>query len=280
VAEVTVVGLLDGKRGVVLGVANERSIGWGIARAAHREGARLGLSYLNKEDQVRELAPQVQAEFLEPLDVGDEGQIAAFFRAVRSHWGEIDFVVHSIAYANKDALMGRFSEVGRQDFLQALDISCYSFLSVARHAAPLLRPGGSLLTLSYLGAVRAVPNYHLMGVAKAALEATTRYLAADLGPQGIRVNAISSGPILTLAASAISNFRTLLRKQTVATVLKRGVTQEDVGNSALYFLSDLASAVSGEIHYVDAGYNISMCDLECPAGNGAQVSMIGGKAGS
>lgn len=258
-------GLLDGKRGVILGVANERSIAWGIAQAVRAQGATVGLSYLNKRDKVLDLAPQVQAQLLEPLDVGDDAQIEAFFRAVREQWGALDFVVHSIAHARRESLSGPFSEVSREDFLGAIDISSYSFLAIARHAAPLMNDGGSLLTLSYLGAVRAVPNYHVMGVAKAALEATVRYLATDLGPGGIRVNAISAGPILTLAASAISNFRTLLRKQTVATALKRGVTQQDVGNSAVYFLSDLSAAVSGEIHYVDAGYNISMCDMECPA---------------
>lgn len=257
-------GLLEGKRGLILGVANERSIGWGIAKAARREGAEIGLSYLSKEDKVRDLAPEVDAPFVEPLDVSDEEQMRTFFEAV-ARWGKIDFVVHSIAHARREALGDRFLNVERADFLNALDVSCYSFLSVARHAAPHLREGGSLLTLSYLGAVRAVPNYHVMGVAKAALEATTRYLAVDLGPEGIRVNAISSGPILTLAASAIGNFRALLRKQNMTTALKRGVTQDEVGNSAVYLLSDLASGVSGEVHYVDAGANISMCDLECLA---------------
>lgn len=260
-------GLLEGKRGVILGVANERSIAWAIATAAYREGAELGLSYLNRQDKVMELAPQVEADLLEPLDVSDEAQVEAFFRSVKSRWGELDFVVHSIAYASKESLAGRFSEVAREDYLQALDVSAYSFLSVARHAAPLMREGASLLTLSYLGAVRAVPNYHVMGVAKAALEATTRYLASDLGNEGIRVNAISAGPVLTLAASAITNFRTLLRKQAMATVLKRGVTQEEIAKSAIYLLSDLSSGVSGEVHYVDAGFNIGMCDVDCPVAN-------------
>lgn len=252
-------GILDGKRGLVLGVANERSIGWGIACAAAREGAELGFSYIGEalERRVRPLAESVGAEIIEPLDVTSDTQLDSFFGAVKKRWGKLDFVVHSIAFANKGSLRGRFSETARADFHLALDISCYSMVAVARRAVPLMGPGGALLTLSYLGAVRAVSNYNVMGVAKAALEASVRYLAADLGPEGIRVNAISAGPIKTLAASGISGFRQILDRYQKATPLRRNVTTEEVGRSAVYLLSEFSSGVTGEVHYVDSGFNIS-----------------------
>ncbi len=256
-------GILDGKKGLILGVANDRSIAWGIAQAARREGASLGLNFVGEalERRVRPLAESIGAEIVEPLDVSSDEQIDAFFTAVRSRWGTLDFLVHSIAYANKDALREPFLNTTRADFHQALDISAYSLTALARRAAPLMKPGASILTLTYLGAVRAVPNYNVMGVAKAALEASVRYLAADLGPRGIRVNAISAGPIRTLAASGIAGFRQFLDVYGRSAPLRRNVTQEEVGNSALYFLSDWSSGVTGEIHYVDAGFNVALGGL-------------------
>ncbi len=255
-------GILSGKKGLILGVANDKSIAWGVTQAAHREGAELGFNYLGEalEKRVRPLAESVGATLVESLDVGDDAQLDDFFAEVEQRWGGLDFVVHSIAYANKDTLKGRFMDTTRDDFRMALDISAYSFIAVAQRAARLMNPGGSLLTMSYLGAVRAVPNYNVMGVAKAALEASVRYLAQDLGPDGIRVNGISAGPIKTLAASGVGNFRNLMAKSARGAMLKRNVTQEEVGNSAAYLLSDWASGVTGEIHYVDAGFSIGAGD--------------------
>ncbi|MDX8376967.1 MAG: enoyl-ACP reductase [Mariprofundales bacterium] len=255
-------GILAGKKGLILGVANNKSIAWGIAQVTKREGARLGFNYLGDmmEKRVRPLASSLDAELIAPLDVSDDAQMEAFFAQVGEIWGELDFVVHSIAFANKDALKAPFSETTREDFRLALDISAYSFISTARHAAPLMREGGSLLTMTYLGAVRAVPNYNVMGVAKAALESSTRYLAADLGRRGIRVNALSAGPVRTLAASAIGDFRKLMEKSGRGAMLKRNVSQEEVGNAAMFLLSDLASGISGEVHYVDAGFHVSAGD--------------------
>jgi enoyl-[acyl-carrier protein] reductase I len=192
--------------------------------------------------------------------VGEDDQLDAFFDKVKQQWGQLDFLIHSIAFANKDALNGRFSNTTRADFQLALDISAYSLIACAQRAAPLMEPGGSIVTMTYLGAVRAVPNYNVMGVAKAALEASTRYLAQDLGPDGIRVNAISAGPIRTLAASAVGDFRKLMEKSARGAMLKRNVTQEEVGNTAVYLLSDLSSGVSGEVHYVDGGFHVGAGD--------------------
>ncbi len=254
--------LLKGKKGLILGIANDKSIAWGVARSCHREGAELGFNYLGEalEKRVRPLAEQVNAPIVEPLDVGDDAQMDDFFAKVEQQWGELDFLVHSIAYANKDALKGNFRDTTREDFQLALDISAYSFIACAQRAAKLMRPGGAMLTMSYLGAVRAVPNYNVMGVAKAALEASTRYLAHDLGPIGIRVNAISAGPIRTLAASGIGDFRKLMDKASRGAMLKRTVTQEEVGNAAAYLVSDWASGVTGEVHYVDGGFSIGAGD--------------------
>ncbi len=254
--------LLKGKKGLILGIANDKSIAWGVARSCHREGAELGFNYLGEalEKRVRPLAEQVNAPIVEPLDVSDDAQMDDFFAKVEQQWGELDFLVHSIAYANKDALKGNFRDTTREDFQLALDISAYSFIACAQRAAKLMRPGGAMLTMSYLGAVRAVPNYNVMGVAKAALEASTRYLAHDLGPIGIRVNAISAGPIRTLAASGIGDFRKLMDKASRGAMLKRTVTQEEVGNAAAYLVSDWASGVTGEVHYVDGGFSIGAGD--------------------
>jgi len=257
------VGILQGKKGLILGVANNRSIAWGVARAAHREGATLGFNFLGEqmEKRVRPLAESVGAEIIAPMNVSEEDSLDAFFAQVKEQWGELDFIVHSIAYANKDALRDPFSQTSREDFHLALDVSAYSFIACAQRAAPLMKPGGSMVTMTYLGAERAVPGYGAMGVAKAALEASTRYLAADLGAeQGIRVNSLSAGPIRTLAASAVGDFRKLMEKSARGSMLKRNVDQEEVGNACVYLLSDLASGVTGELHYVDAGFHIGAGD--------------------
>lgn len=254
--------ILAGKKGLILGVANDRSIAWGIARSAKREGADLGFNYLGEalEKRVRPLAESLDSNFIESMDVGKDDQIDAFFSRVEQHWGKLDFLVHSIAFANKDALKNRFVDTSREDFRTALEISAYSFIAVAQRAARLMQPGGSITTMTYLGAVRAVPNYNVMGVAKAALEASTRYLAADLGPDGIRVNAISAGPIRTLAASGIGNFRQLMTKAARGSMLKRNVSQDEVGDAAVFLLSDMAAGITGEVHYVDAGFHIGAGD--------------------
>lgn len=255
-------GILAGKKGLILGVANDKSIAWGVTQACKREGAEMGFNFLGEmlEKRVRPLAESVGATFIEPLDVGDDAQMDDFFAKVEQQWGKLDFMVHSIAYSNKDALRARFSTTSRADFQLALDISAYSFIACASRAARLMTAGGSMVTMSYLGAVRAVPNYNVMGVAKAALEASTRYLAQDLGADGIRVNAVSAGPIRTLAASAVGDFRKLMEKSARGAMLGRNVSQEEVGNATAFLLSDLASGISGEVHYVDAGFHVGAGD--------------------
>lgn len=265
-------GILQGRKGLILGVANERSIAWGVARACHREGAELGFSHLGEAlaNRVRPLVESIRSGFLEPLDVGDDAQVDDFFAKVEARLGRLDFLVHSIAFANRESLKGAFRDISRADFRLALDISAYSFIACARRAARLMGPGGSMVTMTYLGAVRAVPNYGVMGVAKAALEAATRYLALDLGERGIRVNAISAGPIRTLAASGVADFRRLMEKNARGAPLRRNVTQDEVGNVAAYLLSDWASGVTGEVHYVDAGFNIGVGEAGAePAPSGA-----------
>jgi len=256
------VGILAGKKGLILGIANDKSIAWGVTQACKREGAELGFNYLGGmlEKRVRPLAESVDATLIESLDVGDDAQLDEFFDKVAQQWGQLDFMVHSIAFANKDALRNRFSTTSREDFRLALDISAYSFVACAQRAVPLMKAGASMVTMTYLGAERTVPGYNVMGVAKAALEASTRYLAEDLGPDGIRVNAISAGPIRTLAASAVGDFRKLMDKSSRGSMLKRNVTQDEVGNTAAYLLSDMASGVTGEVHYVDAGFHIGVGD--------------------
>jgi len=256
------VGVLEGKKGLILGIANDKSIAWGVTKSCQREGAELGFNYLGDalEKRVRPLAESVGSTLVEPLDVSDDAQLDDFFANVEAKWGKLDFLVHSIAYADKNALKEPFSQTTRQAFQQALDISAYSFVACAQRAAPLMAEGSSMLTMSYLGAARAVPNYNVMGVAKAALEASTRYLAYDLGSRGIRVNAISAGPIRTLAASGIGDFRTLMSKAARGSMLQRNVTQEEVGDAACYLLSDWASGVTGEVHYVDGGFSAGVGD--------------------
>ena len=251
-------GLMTGKRGIIFGVANDMSIAWGIAQQLHAAGATLAFTYLNEalEKRVRPLAESLESPLILPCDVASDEQIAATFAAVEKAWGSIDFVVHSVAFANREDLKQPFTQTSRQGFQLALDISAYSLVAMARCAVPLMKEGGSIVTMSYLGAERAVPGYNVMGVAKAALEASVRYLAAELGEQRIRVNAISAGPIRTLAASAVGDFKSKIKLMDDFAPLRRTVTQEEVGGSALYLLSDLSSGVTGEIHYVDGGFNI------------------------
>jgi enoyl-[acyl-carrier protein] reductase I len=260
-------GLLAGKTGLVMGVANDKSIAWGIAEAAANAGAHLIFTYQNEALQKRviPLAASLGSEAIYPCDVADDASIEDLFKALEKDGVRLDFVVHAIAYANKDNLKEQYYAVSRPDFGLALDISCYSFTAVARHAAPLLNEGASLLTLSYYGAEKTMPHYNIMGVAKAALEASVRYLAVDFGGQNIRVNAISAGPIKTLAASGIGDFRYILKWNQYNSPLKRNVTTEDVGKSALFLLSDLASGVTGEILHVDCGYHcIGMKAVDAP----------------
>ncbi len=251
-------GLLTGKNALIFGVANDHSIAWGIAQAFHREGAALGFSYAGEAlfKRVRPLAGSIGSTFVEPCDVTRDDDIAALFEKVKTTFGQIDVLVHAIAFANRDELTGPYYNTSREGFRLALDVSCYSLTALVRGALPLMRPGGSFLTLSYYGAEKAVPSYNVMGVAKAALEASVRYLAADLGPQNIRVNAISAGPIRTLAAAGVTSFKSMYSEFKNVAPLRRNVTIEDVGNAALYLCSDLAAGVTGEVHYVDAGFNV------------------------
>jgi len=252
--------LLAGKRGIIFGLANDMSIAWGIAQQLRKAGATLAFTYLNEalEKRVRPLAESLDAELILPCDVGNDAQIAETFSEVQKAWGGIDFVVHSVAFANREDLKRSFTQTSREGFQLALDISAYSLVAVTRYAVPLMNNGGSIVTLSYLGAERAVPGYNVMGVAKAALEASVRYLAAELGEKQIRVNAVSAGPIRTLAASAVGDFKSKIKLMDDFAPLRRTVTQDEVGKSTLYLLSDLASGVTGEIHYVDGGFNITV----------------------
>lgn len=249
--------LMAGKRGLVMGVANERSIAWGIAKIAAAHGAELAFTYQGEalEKRVRPLASEVGSTLVLPCDVTDAASLDAVFKSLADDWEGLDFVVHAIAYSDKDELKGQYVETTRANFLMTMDISCYSFTDVCRRAAALMKNGGSLLTLSYIGAERVVPHYNVMGVAKAALEASVRYLAVDLGGRRIRVNAISAGPIKTLAASGIGDFRYILKWNELNAPLKRNVTIEEVGSAGLYLLSDLSSGVTGEVHHVDSGYH-------------------------
>lgn len=251
-------GILEGKRGLIFGLANEKSIAWGIAQACHKEGAELGFTYLGEalEKRVRPLASRLGSEFVLPCDLNKDEEIDAAFKAIGERWQTLDFIVHSVAYAKKEELTGHYYNTSREGFRIALETSAYSLAALCSRAAPLMKKGGSVITMSYLGAERVVPHYNVMGVAKAALEASVRYLAADFGPAGIRVNAISAGPIRTLAASGIGDFKHILNWNKENSPLRRNVTIEEVGQAALLLLSDMGSGISGEILHVDAGYHI------------------------
>jgi enoyl-[acyl-carrier protein] reductase I len=263
----TAMGLMTGKRGLIMGLANDKSIAWGIAKAVADAGAELAFSYQGEQllKRVKPLAEQVGSSIVLPCDVGDAESLDALFAALESEWGSLDFVVHAIGFSDKNELRGRYVETSQANFQMTMDISVYSFTAVCQRAEKMMPNGGSLLTLTYSGAERVMPHYNVMGVAKAALEASVMYLAEDLGRDGIRVNAISAGTIKTLAASGIGDFRYILKWNENNAPLRRTVTQEEVGKSALYLLSDLSSAVTGEVHHVDSGYNvIGMKNPEAP----------------
>jgi enoyl-[acyl-carrier protein] reductase I len=249
---------MAGKRGLILGVANNRSIAWGIAKACADQGAELSLTYQGEafRKRVEPLAAELGAHVAGHCDVTDLASLDAVFDSVSKHWGKLDFLVHAIAFSDKDELTGRYVETTRDNFLRTMDISVYSFTTVARRAEPLMVSGGSMLTLTYYGAEKVMPHYNVMGVAKAALEASVRYLAVDLGSSGIRVNAMSAGPIKTLAASGIGDFRFILKWNEYNSPLRRTVSIEEVGESGMYLLSDLSRGVTGEVHHVDAGYHV------------------------
>ena len=251
-------GLMAGKKGLIMGVANDRSIAWAIAKAAHGAGAELAFTYQGDAllKRVRPLAESIGSDIVLPCDVTDEASLDKVFADIKDTWGELDFVVHAIAYSDKDQLKGQYVDTTADNFAMTMDISCYSFTAICQRAHPLMTNGGSLITLTYAGSERVMPHYNVMGVAKAALEASVRYLAEDLGPQGIRVNAISAGPMKTLAASGIGDFRYILKWNEYNSPLRRNVTSDDVGGAGLYLLSDLSSGVTGETHHVDCGYNI------------------------
>ncbi|HYW09156.1 MAG TPA: enoyl-ACP reductase [Longimicrobium sp.] len=254
-----VAGLLAGKKGLIVGVANQNSIAWGCARSLAGAGMELAFTY--QGELMRDRVTRTVAELGEPLmmdlDVRDDAQIAAVFEALREKWGQIDFVLHSVAYAPKAAMANAFLETQREDFLAAHDISAYSLVALSRAAVPLMPEGGSIVTMTYYGSQKAVPGYNVMGVAKAALEASVRYLAVDLGAKGIRINAISAGAVNTLAARGVAHFRDLMRITAERSPLKRTVEPDEVGNAALFLASSLSAAVTGETMYVDAGFNIT-----------------------
>jgi enoyl-[acyl-carrier protein] reductase I len=265
-------GFMAGKRGLIMGLANNRSIAWGIAKALASQGAELAFSYQGEalKRRVEPLAAEAGSDFLVECDVSDEAAMDKTFDEIKQRWGKLDFVVHAIGFSNKDELEGRYIDTTPDNFALTMNVSVYSFTAVAKRAEALMSEGGSLLTLTYYGAEKYVPNYNVMGVAKAGLEASVRYLAVDLGKAGIRVNAISAGAIKTLAASGISGLRDMLHWQEANSALRRNVSIDDVGNSAAYLLSDFAKGVTGEIHYVDAGFNIVGMKLmdEAPAEGG------------
>ena len=250
--------LMAGKQGLIMGVANDRSLAWGIAKAVHGQGARLAFTYQGDAlgKRVRPLAESLGSDFILDADVTSEASLESAFATLAERWGRLDFVVHAIAFSDKEELTGKYLNTTRSNFLKTLDISCFSFTDVCRRAAPLMKEGGSLLTLTYAGAERVMPHYNVMGVAKAALEASVKYLAADLGGDNIRVNAISAGPIRTLASSGIGDFRYILKWNQLNSPLQRNVTIEEVGGAGVYLLSDLSSGVTGEVHHVDCGYHV------------------------
>ncbi len=250
--------LMTGKRGLIMGVANDKSIAWGIAQQLAAHGATLAFTYQNDalKKRVEPLAASLGVPYILPCDVTDDASVEAVFSTLRTDWGKLDFVVHAVAFSDKNELRGYYYDTSRANFLMSMDISCYSFTSVVQHAQALMKDGGNFVTLSYYGAEKWTPHYNVMGVAKAALEASVRYLAADLGARNIRVNAISAGPIKTLAAAGIGDFRYILKWNEYNSPLRRNVTTEDVGKSAVYLLSDLSSGVTGEVLHVDCGYHV------------------------
>ncbi len=249
--------LMKGKKGLVMGVANERSIAWGMASALHEAGAEMAFTYQGEAfgKRVKPLAQSVGSDIVIDCDVSSEGDLDNVFAALKDKWGELDFVIHSVAYSDKDELQGRYVDTSLDNFLMSMHISCFSFTSVMRRAKDLMKNGGAAVTLSYYGAQKVMPNYNVMGVAKAALESSVRYLAADLGQDGIRVNAISAGPMRTLAGAVIGGARQTFKKSVASSPLRRPVELSELGSTGVYLLSDMSGAVTGEIHYVDCGYN-------------------------
>ncbi|MET3615373.1 enoyl-[acyl-carrier protein] reductase I [Rhizobium aquaticum] len=252
-------GFMQGKRGLIMGVANNHSIAWGISKALHAQGAELAFTFQGEAlgKRVKPLAAEVNSDIVLPCDVEDIASVDAVFAALKERWGTIDFVVHAIGFSDKNELKGLYADTTRENFVRTMVISCFSFTEIAKRAAAMMNPGGSILTLTYNGSQRVIPNYNVMGVAKAALEASMRYLAADYGPRDIRVNAISAGPVRTLAGAGISDARAMYSWNQKNAPLRRTASIEDIGGSALYLLSDLSRGVTGEVHYVDAGYNIT-----------------------
>jgi enoyl-[acyl-carrier protein] reductase I len=250
--------MMKGKKGIIMGVANDKSIAWAIAQALHAQGAEMAFTYQDEAfgKRLRPLAESIGAKSVMQCDASKEEDLDRIFAELKKIYGKIDFVVHSLAFSNKDELKGMYVDTSLENFLTSMHVSCYSFTSVARRAKDIMPDGGSMITLTYLGAERCMPNYNVMGVAKAALEASVRYMAADLGPMGIRVNSISAGPMRTLAGAVIGNARHTFKFTTQASPLRRSVGLEELGNTALYFLSDMSTAVTGENHYVDCGFNI------------------------
>lgn len=250
-------GLLAGKKGLIIGVANEMSLAWGVAQECHKHGAEIAFTYMSDAflKRLKPLAESIEADFLIPCNAANEGDLDETFALIQKRWGKIDFIVHSIAFAHKSSLRGRYVDTQQEHFLESMNISCYTLTAIAKRALPLMESGSNIITLSYYGAEKAIPNYNLMGVAKAALEASVRYLALDLGKDGIRINALSAGPVRTLATTAIGDFKSMLDYSRDNTPLRRNTTLQDVGNTAVYLLSNLSSGVTGEVVHVDSGYH-------------------------
>ena len=250
--------MIRGKKGIVIGIANDHSIAWGIAKQLHASGAKLAITYQNNTllKRVKPLADKVNSDILVECDVNNEDHLQNIFTQIKKGFGKIDFIIHAVAYSDKNELNGRYVDTSKDNFINSLSISCYSFTRIAKIFQPIINPGGSLVTLSFHGASKVMPNYNVMGVAKAALETSVKYLSVDLGDQNVRVNAISAGPMRTLAGAAIANARDVFNYTSENSSLKRNVNLDELGNSALYLISDLSSAITGEIHYVDCGFNI------------------------
>ena len=260
-------GLMAGKKGLIMGLANDKSLAWGIAKQLHEQGAEMAFSYQGEalKKRVGPLAAQLDSDFLVECDVSDMDALDATFAEIQQRWGKLDFLVHAIGFSDKNELRGKYVDTSLDNFLMTMNISAYSLVAASKRAYPLMKEGGSILTLSYYGAEKVVPHYNVMGVAKAALETSVHYLANDLGPDNIRVNAISAGPIKTLAASGIGDFRYILKWNELNSPLRRNVTIDDVGGAGLYLLSDLSSGVTGEVHHVDAGYHtVGMKQVDAP----------------